>query len=99
MGCFIFDLFTALSVTLWWKDKITTRLPESLMYYFQPNPTPSRKEKPIVDQYKWRLSKLGYQIDPASVLQNGSQYLHGKYYFLLYTLSGLPFSLKYVSRQ
>ena len=64
------------------------------MYYFQPNPTPAGpvRDQPLppvaesvgsgADQYQWRISKLGHLIDPANVLQNGSQYLHGNYEIL-----------------
>ena len=33
-----------------------------------------------VSQYGfgWKLSKLGYQVDPTNVAENGSQYQHGK---------------------
>ena len=62
-----------LDVTLQWYQKTATRLPESLMFLFTPEPNPQ-----LVDSF-WYMSKMGSWIDPANVVRNGSQYMHGKY--------------------
>ena len=53
-------------------NKTSTRLPESLSVVFT-----------LMPQYgfSWMLSKLGQQIDPKSVVLNGSQYQHGEIVF------------------
>lgn len=55
-----------------WFNKTATRLPESIWMIF----------KPIADKFeeaegKWRLNKLGYEVDPLNVIINGSKHLHG----------------------
>ena len=50
-------------------NKTATRLAESMSVMFTP-----------IQQYgfSWMLSKLGHQIDPKTVVENGSQYQHGE---------------------
>ncbi|XP_041367668.1 uncharacterized protein LOC121382209 [Gigantopelta aegis] len=64
-----------LSVTLQWFNKYPTRLPEALLFVFQPV---------IQDGYHWQLHKLGQLINPLNVVLNGSQRQHavdkGVYY-------------------
>ena len=63
-------MFLGLSVTLQWFNKSPTRLPEALLFGFQPA---------IQDGYQWQLHKLGQLINPLNVVLNGSQRQHGKY--------------------
>ena len=58
----------ALDVTLQWFDKQVTRLPEAIMFEFRPT---------LRSDHKFRLSKVGYDVDPMNVVKNGSQYQHG----------------------
>ncbi|KAK3087454.1 hypothetical protein FSP39_006109, partial [Pinctada imbricata] len=55
-------------VSFMFVNKTATRLPESLMYLFNPR-VPS-------GDFRWWLSKLGHLIDPSNVILNGSQYVH-----------------------
>ena len=67
--CHTFTLASELQIEFNIFNKTSTRLPESLSVVFTPS-----------EQYgfAWRLSKLGQQIDPKTVVVNGSQYQHGK---------------------
>ena len=48
-------------------NKTTTRLPESITYYFNPI---------LLPDGEWMMSKLGGWINPLNVVLNGSQYEH-----------------------
>lgn len=70
--------FTGLDITLQFFDKTSTRLPEALMFAFNPVPSPD---------CHWYMSKIGQLVDPYNVIQNGSQYQHGEYSFLSFKSS------------
>lgn len=57
-----------LHVTVTWVKKTPTRLPEALWVDWQPHQA---------DSTSWRMWKLGSPVDPAGVLRNGSQSMHG----------------------
>lgn len=57
-----------LELTLTWRNKHPTRLPEALWWTFQPK---------ISDPRSWRLDKLGEAIDPTAVARKGGRWLHG----------------------
>ena len=66
--------YSALKIGFQWFDKTTTRLPEALMFQFEPVPQPGNK---------WILSKLGQKVDPTNVILNGSQHQHGRITYCL----------------
>ena len=72
-GCIFIFLFFASELQIEFNifNKTSTRLPESMSVMFTPS-----------EQYgfSWMLSKLGQQIDPKSVVENGSQYQHGMFF-------------------
>ena len=56
-------------MTVQWFEKTSTRLAESLSFNFMPVTQSS---------HRWVISKTGHLVDPANVVKNGSQYIHGK---------------------
>jgi len=67
----------SISIDLQWFGKITTRLPESFWFTFNP----------VVEEAggQWLMDKIGTPVDPLSVLLNGSQYQHGVWDGVRYT--------------
>jgi hypothetical protein len=59
-----------LNVTLQVFDKTATRLPESAWLRF----TPTQPKQP--SSVKWSMQKVGLDVDPLSVVINGSRHLH-----------------------
>ena len=59
-------------IDLQWFDKRASRLPGAYWVSFRPRPLPDAS---------WVIEKLGQEISPLSVLQNGNRHLHasGKY--------------------
>jgi len=57
-----------LDLRLDWFDKPANRMPEALWFGFRPRLDASAK---------WKLEKLGLDLDPSQVVRNGNRHLHG----------------------
>ena len=61
-------VFQGFDVEFQWFDKTSTRMPEAFLLDF----------RPAQPNMLCAMSKLHQPVDPLNVLQNGSQYQHGK---------------------
>jgi hypothetical protein len=56
-----------IAIDLQWFNKSACRLPEALWFSFQPRVSPDAQ---------WRMEKLGQEISPLEVVENGNRHLH-----------------------
>jgi hypothetical protein len=56
-----------IDIDLQWFNKLACRLPEALWFSFQPRVSPDAQ---------WHMEKLGQEISPLEVVENGNRHLH-----------------------
>lgn len=67
-----------IQLKLSWFDKTATRLPES--YWYEINPI-------VNEPNKWMMNKMGYNVSPLNVMENGGSKLHALQDGVVYDVS------------
>jgi hypothetical protein len=69
------DQLASLNIDVQWFNKKACRLPEALWFSFQPS---------LQTGGEWRIEKLGREISPLTVVENGNRHLHACGQYVVY---------------